>query len=166
MASSIPLVKSKKWFSQFFSTFTEISPAVALSEDKVFTNFLTVASETHWKRNFLYKLNLSLILIILGWLEKLLIIFCTFSQETSYWSDQSNNSRGSVTDSKYELNVFAIFMFSVKISPLLFKAIFNSPNECLLQNYVLQLFQKKFESRKGFKLSKCSCLDWLLNLTT
>ena len=62
MASLIQLVKSKKQFSQF----TGISPAVALSEGKLFTTFLTVASETHWKENFLFNLNLCLILIILG----------------------------------------------------------------------------------------------------
>ena len=66
MASLIKFVKSKKQFSQFFSTFTGISPAVALSEGKLFTTFLTVASETHWKENFLFSLNLCLILIMLG----------------------------------------------------------------------------------------------------
>ena len=58
MVSLIQLVKSKKQFSLFFSTFTEISPAVALSEDKLFTTFLIIASETHWKENFLFSLNL------------------------------------------------------------------------------------------------------------
>ena len=47
MALLIQLVKSKKQFSLFFSTFTAISPAVALSEGKLFTTFLTVAAETH-----------------------------------------------------------------------------------------------------------------------
>ena len=56
MVSLIQLVKSKKQFSLFFSTFTEISPAVALSEDKLFTTFLII--ETHWKENFLFSLNL------------------------------------------------------------------------------------------------------------
>ena len=56
MVSLTQLVKSKKQFSLFFSTFTEISPAVALSEDKLFTTFLII--ETHWKENFLFSLNL------------------------------------------------------------------------------------------------------------
>ena len=58
MASLTQLVKSKKQFSQLFSTFIGISPAVALSEGRLFTTFLTVASETHWKQNFLFSLNL------------------------------------------------------------------------------------------------------------
>ena len=66
IASLIQLVKSKNQFSQFFSTFTGIYPVVALSEGKLFTTFLTVASVTHWKENFLISLNLCLILIILG----------------------------------------------------------------------------------------------------
>ena len=66
MASLIQLVRLKKQFSQIFSMFTGISPAVPLSESKFFTTFLTVASETHWKENFLFSLNLCLILIILG----------------------------------------------------------------------------------------------------
>ena len=61
MAPLIQLVKSKKQFSQF----TGISAAVALSEGNLFTTFLTVASETHWKED-LFSLNLSLILIILA----------------------------------------------------------------------------------------------------
>ena len=108
MASLIQLVKSKKQFSQFFSTFIGISPAVALSEGKLFTTFLTVASETHWKENFLFSLNLCLIFITLAWLEKLLVIFCTLPHETFEWSGQSNSSKKSVTDSKYELKVFKI----------------------------------------------------------
>ena len=62
MASLVQLVKGKKKISLFFSTCTRISPTVALSEGKLFT---TVASETHWKENFLFKWNLFLILIIL-----------------------------------------------------------------------------------------------------
>ena len=64
MASLIESVKSKKQISLFFSMFTGISVADALSEGKLFTTFLTVASETHWKTNFLINLNLSLILIV------------------------------------------------------------------------------------------------------
>ena len=59
--------------------FTGIFVVVASSEGKLFTTFLTVASETHWKEDFLFSLNLCLILIVLGWLEKLLIVFWTFS---------------------------------------------------------------------------------------
>ena len=47
MASLIPLVKSKNQIHLYFSTFTGISPAVALSDGKLFTTFLTVASKTH-----------------------------------------------------------------------------------------------------------------------
>ena len=65
MALLIESVKSKKQISLFFSMLTGISLAVGLSEGKLFTTFLTVASETHWKANFLINLNLSLILIIL-----------------------------------------------------------------------------------------------------
>ena len=82
MASLIQLVRLKKQFSQIFGMFTGISPAVPLSESKFFTTFLTVASETHWKKNFWFSLTLCLILIIPGRLEKLLIIVCTLSQET------------------------------------------------------------------------------------
>ena len=131
-----------------------------------FHKFLTVASETYWKENFLFDLDFRLILIILGWLEKFLRIFCSFPSDIFYWRDQSNSSRESEIDSKYELKGFAILIFPVKISPLSFKAIFESPKECLLEKYGLQLFEKGFESTKGFKLSKCSCLDSLLNLTT
>ena len=45
MVSLIQLVKSKKQFSLSFRTFTRISPAVALTKGKLFTTFLTVASE-------------------------------------------------------------------------------------------------------------------------
>ena len=114
----------------------------------------------------MFNLHLNLILIILGWLGKLLIIFCTLSKEIFDRSGQSNSSRESVTDSKYKLNIFAIKMFSVKISPFLFKAIFQSLNGHLLEKYGLQLFQKSFEPRKGIKLSKCPYLDWFFNLTT
>ena len=57
IVSLIQLVRSKKQISLFFSTFTGISPAVALSEGRFFTTFLTVDSETHWKENFLFNLN-------------------------------------------------------------------------------------------------------------
>ena len=52
MASLIQLVKSKKQFSQIFSMFTGISPAVPLSESKFFKTFLTVVSENTGKRIF------------------------------------------------------------------------------------------------------------------
>ena len=52
---------------------------------------------------------------------------------------KSNSSTESITDSKYELKVFAILMFLVKISPFSFKTIFESPKECLLEKYGLQL---------------------------
>ena len=44
----IQLVKSKKQISLFCSTFTGMSPGVALSEGKFFKTFLALASETHW----------------------------------------------------------------------------------------------------------------------
>ena len=37
--------------------FTGISVVVASSEGKLFTTFLTVASETHWKEDFLFSLK-------------------------------------------------------------------------------------------------------------
>ena len=114
----------------------------------------------------MFNLNLKWILIILGWLEKLLITFCTLSKEIFDRNGQSNSSRESVTDSKRELKICAIKMFSVKTSPFSFKAIFQSPNGYLLEKYGLQLFEKSFEPRKGIKLSKCPCLDWFFNLTT
>ena len=52
MALLIQLVKSKKQFSLFFSKFTGISLAAALSEGKLFITCLTLASKTHWKENF------------------------------------------------------------------------------------------------------------------
>ena len=58
MAVLIELVRLKKQFSLFFSTFTGISQAAALSEGKFFTTFLTTALEKHWKENFLFSLNL------------------------------------------------------------------------------------------------------------
>ena len=45
MAVLIELVRLKKQFSLFFSTFTGISQAVALSKGKLFTTFLTAALE-------------------------------------------------------------------------------------------------------------------------
>ena len=57
MVSLIQLNSSKKQISLFFSTLASISPAVALSEGKLFTTSLTVASETHWKENFLLNLE-------------------------------------------------------------------------------------------------------------
>ena len=165
MASLIQLVKSKKQISLFFSAFTGISPAGALSEGEFFTTFLTVASKRRWKENFLFNLNLCLVLIILGWMEKRLIVFCILILEIFDWRGQSSSSGESVNDSKYELEVFTIFMFLVKISPFSFKAIFESPNKCLLQKLCLQLYQKSFEPRKGFKLLKYSWLNCLFNLT-
>ena len=58
MASIIQLVRSKKQVSLFLSTCTESSPAVTLSEGRFFTTFLAVASETHWKENFSFNLNI------------------------------------------------------------------------------------------------------------
>ena len=115
---------------------------------------------------FVFNLNLNLILITLGWLEKLLIMFCTLSKEIFDRNGPSNSSRESVTDWKYELKIFAIKMFSVKISLFSFKVIFQSPNGYLLEKYGLQLFEKSFEPKKGIKLSKCPFLDWFFNLTT
>ena len=68
--------------------------------------------------------------------------------EIRFEGGQSNSSRES--DLKCELKVFTLLMFSLKISPFSFKAIFESPNECLLENCCLQLFQKGLESRRGF----------------
>ena len=48
ISSLIQLVKSKKQISLFCSTFTGMSPGVALSEGKFFKTFLALASETHW----------------------------------------------------------------------------------------------------------------------
>ena len=48
ISSLIQLVKSKKQISLFCSTFTGMSPGVALSEGKFFETFLALASETHW----------------------------------------------------------------------------------------------------------------------
>ena len=48
--------------------FTRISPTVALSDGKFFTNFQTVVTETHWKKIFLFNLNFYLILVILGYI--------------------------------------------------------------------------------------------------
>ena len=116
---------------------------------------------------FLVRLLESLQLgLYLGWLAKFLTIFCTLPSEIFDWRGQSNSSRESVTDSKCQSKVFAILMFWVKIAPFLFKATFESPKDCFLEKYGSQLFQKGFESKKGFKLSKCFCLDWLFNLTT
>ena len=47
ISSLIQLVKSKKQISLFCSTFTGMSPGVALSEGKFFKTFLALASETH-----------------------------------------------------------------------------------------------------------------------
>ena len=54
MTLLMQLVSAKKQISQIFSMFTGISPAVTLSEGKFFSAFLTVASETHWKKNVLF----------------------------------------------------------------------------------------------------------------
>ena len=51
-----------------------ISSADTLSEGKLFTTFLTVASGTCWKENLLLSLNLFLILRIVVWFEKLSMI--------------------------------------------------------------------------------------------
>ena len=48
ISSLIQLVKSQKQISLFCSTFTGMSPGVALSEGKFFKTFLALASETHW----------------------------------------------------------------------------------------------------------------------
>ena len=48
ISSLIQLVKSKKQISLFCSTFTGMSPGVALSEGKFLKTFLALASETHW----------------------------------------------------------------------------------------------------------------------
>ena len=48
ISSLIQLVKSKKQISLFCSSFTGMSPGVALSEGKFFKTFLALASETHW----------------------------------------------------------------------------------------------------------------------
>ena len=60
-----------------------------------------------------------------------------------------DSSRVSVTDSKYELKVFAIFRFSIKISLLSFKAIFDSPNECLSEKYGFSPSKRAFNLGKG-----------------
>ena len=60
---------------------------------KFFTNFQTVASETHWKENILFNLNFCLILKVLRWLEKFLTKFCALSSEIFNWEVQSNSSR-------------------------------------------------------------------------
>ena len=51
-----------------------ISSADTLSEGKLLTTFLTVASGTCWKENLLLSLNLFLILRIVVWFEKLSMI--------------------------------------------------------------------------------------------
>ena len=66
--------------------------------------------------------------------------------------------------SKSELKVFAILLLSVKSSPFLFDAIFDSPKECLFEKYGLQLFQSGFEPFSRFKLSKWSFLHLFLVL--
>ena len=82
-----------------------ISSADTLSECKLFTTFLTVASGTCWKENLLLSLNLSLILRIVVWFEKLSMIPWTLSSQTLTFEDQLNKLSESVTVSK---NVFAI----------------------------------------------------------
>ena len=74
--------------SPFISTFTGIFPAVALSEGKFFKNFLIVASEKHWKVNFLFNFSFCLILMILAKLEKLITKFCSLSSEIFNWEIQ------------------------------------------------------------------------------
>ena len=54
MSLVIQLVSSKNQVSLFFSMFTGIYPTVALFEGMFFTTFLTVASQTYWKENFLF----------------------------------------------------------------------------------------------------------------
>ena len=76
-ASLIHFVSFEKQKSLLFSTLIGIPPAVALSESKLSTDFLTVASETHVKENFLFIQNFCVILRMLGWFEKLSVIFCT-----------------------------------------------------------------------------------------
>ena len=97
---------------------------------------------------------------------KFVATFCTLPSKIFNWGVQLNSSREYVSNSEYELKVFAILMFCGKISPFSFKANFEWPKQWLLEKCGLQLFQKGFESRKWFKLSKCYCLDWLFNLTT
>ena len=50
-----------------------------------------------------------------------------------------------MTVSKDELKVFAILLFSVENLPFSLNVIFNSPIECLFEEYGLQLFQNVFE---------------------
>ena len=53
----IQFVSSGKQNLLYFRTLIEVSPADTLSEDKFFTTFLTVASETWWKENPFVKLK-------------------------------------------------------------------------------------------------------------
>ena len=70
------------------------------------------------------------------------------SKEIFDRNGQSNSSRESVTDLKYELKIFDTKMFSVKISLFSFKANFQSPNGYLLEKYGLQLFEKTLNLEK------------------
>ena len=72
--SLIQFVSSGKQNLLSFRILIGISPADALSEGKFFTTFLTVASETCWKENFLLSWIFSLIIKMLGWFEKLSMI--------------------------------------------------------------------------------------------
>ena len=74
-----------------------ISSADTLSEGKLFTTFLTVASGTCWTENLLLSLNLFLILRIVVWFEKLSMIPWTLSSQTLTFEDQLNKLSESVT---------------------------------------------------------------------
>lgn len=64
---------------------TFISPVVPSTLGKFFTTFLIVASETHWKLNFLFNWSFCLVLIIPEWMEKNLTMFCFLPRNMEHW---------------------------------------------------------------------------------
>ena len=73
------------------------------------------------------------------------MISWTLSSQILTFEDQLNKLSETVTVSKDELKVFAILLFSVENLPFSLNVIFNSPIECLFEEYGLQLFQNVFE---------------------
>ena len=79
----------------------------------------------------------------------------------SDWRGQLNNPRESVIDSKYELKVFAIIMFSVK-SYRFDSRQFLSHQGNACKKSTAYSFSKKYLNLGRSLNSKCSCLDSLI----
>ena len=105
-----------------------ISWAVALSEGRFFTKFLTVSSETNWKENFLF------ILTFLLYFK-----YTCMSGKFGYYLFNLivTIHRFTVTDSEFVLKVLAILLFSEKILSFSINVILEPPYECLSEKYGL-----------------------------